>query len=120
MEPQLILREAAPCKDSGYKQRYRPLSFQPRFEEVKHQPLNNYGFPEPGIQVFVSSVRVPSWSSLTVLFQRRSRPALVRLLPRTTSSRMRRGKTYVTMLRTLISLSLALVYVFVRSFLSVA
>ncbi|KAH7337167.1 hypothetical protein B0J17DRAFT_600124 [Rhizoctonia solani] len=33
-----------------YKRRDRPLSYQPRFEEVKKQPLNNYGFPEPGIQ----------------------------------------------------------------------
>ncbi|CAE6531256.1 unnamed protein product [Rhizoctonia solani] len=33
-----------------YRRRDRPLSYQPRFEEVKKQPLNNYGFPEPGIQ----------------------------------------------------------------------
>ncbi|KAG9084294.1 hypothetical protein FS749_005334 [Ceratobasidium sp. UAMH 11750] len=39
-----------PSKDNGYLQRDRPLSFQPRFHEVKTQPLNNYGFPEPGIQ----------------------------------------------------------------------
>ncbi|KAJ8518022.1 hypothetical protein ONZ45_g4857 [Pleurotus djamor] len=33
-----------------YKQRDRPLSYQPRFVEVVNQPANNYGFPEPGIQ----------------------------------------------------------------------
>jgi hypothetical protein len=40
-----------PTKDNGYRQRDRPLSFQPRFAQVKTQPVNNYGFPEPGIQV---------------------------------------------------------------------
>ncbi|KAG9124876.1 Glucan 1,3-beta-glucosidase 3 [Ceratobasidium sp. 392] len=39
-----------PSKENGYVQRQRPLSFQPRFSQVKTQPLNNYGFPEPGIQ----------------------------------------------------------------------
>ncbi|KAG8714109.1 hypothetical protein FRC11_009806 [Ceratobasidium sp. 423] len=33
-----------------YSQRERPLSYQPRFSRVDKQPLNNYGYPEPGIQ----------------------------------------------------------------------
>ncbi|KAF8600255.1 FAD/NAD(P)-binding domain-containing protein [Ceratobasidium sp. AG-I] len=39
-----------PLRKSNYAQRERPLSYQPRFTPVEHQPLNNYGFPEPGIQ----------------------------------------------------------------------
>ncbi|KAG8795488.1 hypothetical protein FRC12_013650 [Ceratobasidium sp. 428] len=39
-----------PSKDNGYIQRDRPPSYQPRFTKVKTQPLNNYGYPAPGIQ----------------------------------------------------------------------
>jgi hypothetical protein len=37
-----------------YEQRDRPLSYQFRYQEVDKQPANNYGFPEPGIQVYPS------------------------------------------------------------------
>ncbi|KAG1768775.1 hypothetical protein EV702DRAFT_716216 [Suillus placidus] len=41
---------APPTRGNHYSQRERPLSFQPRFQEVNTHPFNNYGFPEPGIQ----------------------------------------------------------------------
>jgi hypothetical protein len=47
---------APPTKENQYSQRERPLSFQPRFEEDNTHPFNNYGFPEPGIQVLITFV----------------------------------------------------------------
>ncbi|ELU42235.1 hypothetical protein AG1IA_03735 [Rhizoctonia solani AG-1 IA] len=46
-----VLERAPKPTFPNYEQRGRPLSYQPRFYEVDKQPANNYGFPEPGIQV---------------------------------------------------------------------
>ncbi|KAG8792944.1 hypothetical protein FRC12_004389 [Ceratobasidium sp. 428] len=48
VSPPTIAR--SPSKQNGYIHRDRPPSYQPRFTEVKTQPLNNYGYPAPGIQ----------------------------------------------------------------------
>jgi hypothetical protein len=47
-----------PTQENNYSQRERPLSFQHRFFEVNTQPLNNYGYPEPGIQVQDNSMPI--------------------------------------------------------------
>jgi hypothetical protein len=47
----ILPRRPAPIKQNDYLRAERPLSYQPRFTPVTTQPVNNYGFPEPGIQV---------------------------------------------------------------------
>ncbi|PPQ68722.1 hypothetical protein CVT26_003628 [Gymnopilus dilepis] len=46
----LLPRRPVPTKRNHYVRAERPLSYQPRFVPVKTQPVNNYGYPEPGIQ----------------------------------------------------------------------
>ncbi len=47
----ILPRRTLPTKENHYLRAERPLSYQPFFTRVKTQPVNNYGYPEPGIQV---------------------------------------------------------------------
>jgi choline dehydrogenase-like flavoprotein len=46
----ILPRRTIPTKENRYIRSERPLSYQPRFTPVATQPINNYGYPEPGIQ----------------------------------------------------------------------
>jgi hypothetical protein len=52
----IIPRRLAPTKNNHYLRTDRPLSYQPHFALVKTQPINNYGYPEPGIQVYYFTI----------------------------------------------------------------
>ena len=49
--PAILPRREVPSKQNHYLRAERPLSYQPHFTPVTTQPVNNYGYPEPGIQV---------------------------------------------------------------------